>query len=475
MKSYSQFYINGAWVDSHSKTLTSVINPATEAEIATVPEGNAQDVHDAVMAARGAFESWSNTPSAERAAIIHRVSDLLEQRVDEIATVISSELGSPIAHAKEVQSEEPIVGMRMYADFCSMMDEDQKQGNSLIVKEAIGVCSFINPWNYPLLQIVGKVAPALAAGCTMVVKPSEVTPLNAFILAEIMDEAGVPAGVFNLVSGLGPVVGEAMCVHPEVDMVSFTGSTRAGVRIAELAAPSVKRVCQELGGKSPMIITEDLSAEEFAGAVEYAMGDVMFNSGQTCTALTRLLVPASRLAEANAVAKAYVDGLKVGEPTDEEAFLGPMSSAQQRNTVLNYIQLGIDEGAELLTGGVDRPAGFTKGFYVAPTVFSQVNNQMRIAREEIFGPVTCILPYENLAEAITVANDTPYGLSSAVWARSKEAGLAIARKLRAGQVYVNGGEYNFLAPFGGYKQSGNGREWGREAMHEFIEVKAIQL
>ena len=475
MKSYSQFYINGGWVDSHSSTLTSVINPATEAQIATVPEGNAQDVDDAVMAARAAFESWSNTPSAERAAIIRRVSDLLEQRVDEIASVISAELGSPLAHAKAVQSEEPIEGMRMYADFCSMMDEDQKEGNSLIVKEAIGVCSFINPWNYPLLQIVGKVAPALAAGCTMVVKPSEVTPLNAFILAEIMDEAGVPAGVFNLVSGLGPVVGEAMCVHPEVDMVSFTGSTRAGVRIAELAAPSVKRVCQELGGKSPMIITEDLSAEEFATAVEYAMGDVMFNSGQTCTALTRLLVPASRLAEANAVAKAYVEGLKVGEPGDEEAFLGPMSSAQQRNTVLNYIQIGIDEGAELVTGGVERPAGFSQGYYVSPTVFSQVNNQMRIAREEIFGPVTCILPYQNLAEAITVANDTPYGLSSAVWAGSKDAGLAIARKLRAGQVYVNGGEYNFLAPFGGYKQSGNGREWGREAMHEFIEVKAIQL
>lgn len=475
MKQYDSFYINGQWIKSTGSQFGQVINPATEAVVAEVVEGTVEDVDRAVQAARAAFDSWSSTPSSVRAGYLRKIANGLQARVDEVALAISNELGSPLQYAKSVQAQEPVDGFNLYADHASLMDEVEHIHNSMVVREAVGVCSFINPWNYPLFQIVGKVAPALAAGCTMVVKPSEITPINAFILAEVIHEAGLPAGVFNLVSGIGPVVGEAMCVHPLVDMVSFTGSTRAGTRIAELAAPTVKRVCQELGGKSPMLITEDVDSDALAAAVNYVVEDVMFNTGQTCTALTRLLVPRSRLDEANAIAKASVEALVVGDPLSDDTFVGPMSSDRQRDTVQGYINIGLEEGATLLTGGLGYPDGLSQGYYVRPTVFTNVSNDMRIAREEIFGPVMCILPYESLEEGIRIANDTPYGLSSAVWAASKEDGLAIARKIRAGQVYVNGGEYNLEAPFGGYKQSGNGREWGAQALHEFIEIKAIQL
>lgn len=475
VKQYDSFYINGQWIKSTGSQFGQVINPATEAVVAEVVEGTVEDVDRAVQAARAAFDSWSSTPSSVRADYLRKIANGLQARVDEVALAISNELGSPLQYAKSVQAQEPVDGFNLYADYASLMDEVEHIHNSMVVREAVGVCSFINPWNYPLFQIVGKVAPALAAGCTMVVKPSEITPINAFILAEVIHEAGLPAGVFNLVSGIGPVVGEAMCVHPEVDMVSFTGSTRAGTRIAELAAPTVKRVCQELGGKSPMLITEDVDSDALAAAVNYVVEDVMFNTGQTCTALTRLLVPRSRLDEANAIAKASVEALVVGDPLSDDTFVGPMSSDRQRDTVQGYINIGLEEGATLLTGGLGYPDGLSQGYYVRPTVFTNVSNDMRIAREEIFGPVMCILPYESLEEGIRIANDTPYGLSSAVWAASKEDGLAIARKIRAGQVYVNGGEYNLEAPFGGYKQSGNGREWGAQALHEFIEIKAIQL
>lgn len=475
VKQYDSFYINGQWVKSTGSQFGQVINPATEAVVAEVVEGTVEDVDRAVQAARAAFDSWSSTPSSVRADYLRKIAKGLQARVDEVALAISNELGSPLQYAKSVQAQEPVDGFNLYADYASLMDEVEHIHNSMVVREAVGVCSFINPWNYPLFQIVGKVAPALAAGCTMVVKPSEITPINAFILAEVIHEAGLPAGVFNLVSGIGPVVGEAMCVHPEVDMVSFTGSTRAGTRIAELAAPTVKRVCQELGGKSPMLITEDVDSDALAAAVNYVVEDVMFNTGQTCTALTRLLVPRSRLDEANAIAKASVEALVVGDPLSDDTFVGPMSSDRQRDTVQGYINIGLEEGATLLTGGLGYPDGLSLGYFVRPTVFTNVSNDMRIAREEIFGPVMCILPYESLEEGIRIANDTPYGLSSAVWAASKDDGLAIARKIRAGQVYVNGGEYNLEAPFGGYKQSGNGREWGAQALHEFIEIKAIQL
>lgn len=475
MKQYDSFYINGEWVKSTGSQFGQVINPATEAVVAEVTEGTVEDVDRAVQAAREAFDSWSSTPSSVRADYLRKIANGLQARVDEVALAISNELGSPLQYAKSVQAQEPVEGFNLYADYASLMDQVEHIHNSMVVREAVGVCSFINPWNYPLFQIVGKVAPALAAGCTMVVKPSEITPINAFILAEVIHDAGLPAGVFNLVSGLGPVVGEAMCVHPEVDMVSFTGSTRAGTRIAELAAPTVKRVCQELGGKSPMLITEDVDSDALAAAVNYVVEDVMFNTGQTCTALTRMLVPRSRLDETNAIVKASVEALVVGDPLSDDTFVGPMSSARQRDTVQAYLKIGIEEGATLLTGGLGHPEGLSQGYYVRPTVFTNVSNEMRIAREEIFGPVMCILPYDSLEEGIRIANDTPYGLSSAVWAASKDDGLAIARKIRAGQVYVNGGEYNLEAPFGGYKQSGNGREWGAQALHEFIEIKAIQL
>jgi aldehyde dehydrogenase (NAD+) len=370
-----------------------------------------------------------------------------------------------------VQVDGPITGLEQYVELAGLMDEVREVGNSLVIREAVGVCAFINPWNYPLHQLIGKLAPALAAGCTVVVKPSQETPLHAFLLAQMIEDIGLPAGVFNLVSGPGLKVGEALAKHPDVDMVSFTGSTGAGVRVAQAAAPSVKRVCLELGGKSPLLIAEDA---DLAAAVRYGVQDVMINSGQTCTALTRMLLPASRYAEAVELALAETLSLRMGDPLDPQSFLGPMCSAGQKRTVLDYIKIGQQEGARLLCGG-DTPSAFERGFYVSPTLFADVDNRMRIAQEEIFGPVLCLIPYTDEAQAIQIANDSPFGLSSGVWAGSAERALHLGRQLRAGQCFLNGAAFNYQAPFGGYKQSGNGREWGEEGLNEFVEVKAIQV
>ncbi|MNZ74953.1 3-succinoylsemialdehyde-pyridine dehydrogenase [compost metagenome] len=378
----------------------------------------------------------------------------------------------PVQWCRMVQVDGPIEGLESYVELAARMDEVREVGNSLVVREPVGVCAFINPWNYPLHQLIGKLAPALAAGCTVVCKPSQDTPLHAFLLAEMIDAIGLPAGVFNLVSGPGSKVGEALARHPDVDMVSFTGSTTAGVRVAQAAAPSVKRVCLELGGKSPFLITADA---DLAAAVRHGVQDVMINSGQTCTALTRMLLPASRYEEAVEIARAETLALKLGDPLDPASFLGPMCSASQRRTVLDYIRIGEEEGARLVCGGIERPADLERGYYVRPTLFAAVDNSMRIAHEEIFGPVLCLIPYKDEADALRIANDTPFGLSSAVWAGDREHGLRLARQMRAGQCFLNGGAFNYRAPFGGYKQSGNGREWGEEGLAEFVEHKAIQI
>ncbi|AZL69013.1 aldehyde dehydrogenase family protein [Pseudomonas oryziphila] len=471
MREYSRLFIDGRWQQPLGQGMAEVIDPASEAVAGKVPLGNEADVERAVQAARRAFADWSRTPSSVRAGFIRALADQLKARADEMAAVITSELGMPVQWCRPVQVDGPIVGLEQYIALAGLMDEVREVGNSLVYREAVGVCAFINPWNYPLHQLIGKLAPALAAGCTVVVKPSQETPLHAFVLAEMIEAIGLPAGVFNLVSGPGSKVGEALARHPQVDMVSFTGSTGAGVRVSQAAAPSVKRVCLELGGKSPLLIGADADLD---AAVRYGVQDVMINSGQTCTALTRMLLPASRYAEALDIAVDEVRGLVMGDPQDPRSFLGPMCSAGQRRTVQDYIRVGQEEGARLLCGGETAP-GFERGFYVPPTLFADVDNRMRIAQEEIFGPVLCLIPYADEAEAIALANDSPFGLSSAVWAGSRDKALQLARQLRAGQCFVNGGAFNYQAPFGGYKQSGNGREWGEEGLGEFVETKAIQF
>ena len=472
MRIYDKIYINGQWIMPNGIGSNEVINPATEAVVAKVPYGDATDVDNAVKAARGAFDSWTNTSAEKRSEYLRKIADEMQKRSSDFETTMVEELGIPVSLADDYQVSGPIGACRGYADRCSQMDEVQEVNNSLVIKEAVGVCAFINPWNYPLSQMIGKVAPALAAGCTMVVKAASQTPSHAFILAEAIDAAGLPAGVFNLVHGAGRSIGETMCSHPDVDMVSFTGSTNAGIKIAEAAAPTVKRVCQELGGKSAYIITEDANLSD---AIAYGVEDVMVNTGQTCTALTRMLVPESRYEEAIKIAKDYTEAMKVGDPADPESYIGPMSSESQRKTVLGYIEKGLKEGARLITGGIEMPDGLPKGAYVQPTIFADVNNQMIIAQEEIFGPVLSMIPYSDIDQAVTIANDTIFGLSSAVYAKDKPSAIAIARRLRAGQCYVNGGDFNYDAPFGGYKQSGNGREWGNEGMNEFVEIKSIQM
>ncbi|PJY94480.1 aldehyde dehydrogenase family protein [Pseudomonas donghuensis] len=470
MRDYPRLFIDGSWQVPSGQGLAEVINPATEAVAGRVPLGDEQDVNRAVAAARHAFGRWSQTPSSVRAGYIRALAEQLKARADEMAAVITRELGMPVQWCRAVQVDGPIVGLEQYIELAGLMDEVREVGNSRVVREAVGVCAFINPWNYPLHQLIGKLAPALAAGCTVVVKPSQETPLHAFLLAEMIESIGLPAGVFNLVSGPGAKVGEALARHPQVDMVSFTGSTGAGVRVAQAAAPTVKRVCLELGGKSPLLITADADLD---AAVRYGVQDVMINSGQTCTALTRMLLPASRYEEAVAIALDETRQLVMGDPQDPNSFLGPMCSAAQRRTVLDYIRIGQEEGARLLCGG-DTGPGFERGFYVAPTLFADVDNRMRIAQEEIFGPVLCLIPYADEAQALALANDSPFGLSSAVWAADRERALQLGRQLRAGQCFVNGAGFNYQAPFGGYKQSGNGREWGEEGLAEFVEVKAIQ-
>ena len=467
MLDHRSLYIDGRWLAPSGQGMAEVINPATEEIAGRVPLGDEQDVERAVAAARRAFGPWSRTASSVRAGYIRALAEQLRLRADEMAAVITRELGMPVQWCRSVQVDGPIIGLEQYAELAGLMDQVREVGNSLVIREPVGVCAFINPWNYPLHQLLGKLAPALAAGCTVVVKPSQETPLHAFLLAQMIEAIGLPDGVFNLISGPGSKVGEALAKHPDVDMVSFTGS---GVRVAQAAAPSVKRVCLELGGKSPLLIAEDA---DLAAAVQYGVQDVMINSGQTCTALTRMLLPASRYAEAVEMAREQTLGLVMGDPLDPQNFLGPMCSAAQRRTVQDYIRVGQQEGARRVCGGDQ--AAFERGFYVTPTLFADVDNRMRIAQEEIFGPVLCLIPYTDEAHALQIANDSPFGLSSAVWAGSAERALHLGRQVRAGQCFINGAAFNYQAPFGGYKQSGNGREWGEEGLNEFVEVKAIQV
>ncbi len=472
MIDYQQLYINGGWVNSSSQQHTLVIDPATEQPMAKVVSGNTEDVDRAVEAAKKALSGWSNTTGAERAIFLSRLAEKLTEREQELAALISDELGMPQHLSLDIQVRAPIEGVQSYVEYAHLMDEEEQIGNSVIIKEAIGVCALICPWNYPLHQLIGKVAPALAAGCTMIVKPSVEAPLSAFMLAEICAEIGLPAGVFNLVTGPGREVGDALCTHPLVDMVSFTGSNQTGVSVTKASSDSVKRVCLELGGKSAFIITED---SDLKAAVQYGVVDVMCNSGQTCNALTRMLVPRSCYEQVITLAKQAVEAIIVGNPKDPTSFMGPLVSKQQQQTVLSYIQLGIDEGARLVAGGLEKPDGLERGFYVKPTVFADVSNTMRIATDEIFGPVLCIIAYDDIDQAIEIANDSIFGLSGAVWAGDKNQAMGIAKQLKTGQVFINGAQFNYKAPFGGYKQSGNGREWGEEGLKEFIEIKAIQV
>ena len=474
MHVHGELYIGGEWVAANSPDVIEVVNPSTEQVIATVPSASIDDADAAVRAARAAFGPWSLLPVDVRVDYVEKIAAAMTERAEEIASVVSSEQGMPMTNARRVQAGLPITVMKSYVDIGREFarTEPERVGHSIVVEEPIGVCTFITPWNYPLHQIIGKVAPALVAGCTMIVKPSSETPLNAFVLADIVHEVGLPAGVFNLVTGAGRTVGEALCVHPDVDMISITGSTEAGARIAELGAPTVKRICQELGGKSANVI---LDGADLAKAVPAGVMGMMLNCGQTCTALTRMIVPRSRQDDVVDLAVAALGSLSMGDPTSDDNFLGPVVSAAQKQTVQDYIRTGIDEGARLVAGGPDDPEGFDTGFYVQPTIFADVDNAMVIAQEEIFGPVLCIIPVDDEDEAVAVANDSPYGLSGAVWADTDEHAIDVARRIQTGQVMVNGGRFNPVAPFGGYKTSGNGRELGRAGLDEFLETKAIQL
>ncbi len=469
---YEHFFIDGEWQASTGAETSNVIHVATEEVMGKVPMGTVEDVDRAVAAARNAFEDWAVRPPAARAEVLTRLADGLEARQDEIGDVIACEVGMPVVMARAVQVGLPITVLRSYAKLLTHFPFEEEVGNSLVLREPVGVVGCITPWNYPLHQIVAKVAAALAAGCTVVLKPSEVAPLNAFLFAEVVEQAAVPPGVFNLVCGFGPVVGEAIAAHADVDMVSFTGSTGAGKRVAAVAAETVKRVTQELGGKSANVILDDA---DFTRAVRTGVNNCCFNSGQTCSAWTRMLVPRDRQEEAVEIAKATAERLRLGDPTVPGTKLGPLVSDVQRARVRGFIDQGIEEGARLVVGGSEAPEGLPTGFFVQPTIFADVTNSMTIAREEIFGPVLVIMPYDDEDEAVLIANDSPYGLAGAVWSEDLDRAKRIARRLRTGQVDINGGRYNPMAPFGGYKQSGNGREMGRYGLEEFLEVKSLQL
>jgi aldehyde dehydrogenase (NAD+) len=467
-----RIYIGGEWVPSTGTGILEVINSTTEQVMGSIPEGTAEDVDRAVAAARAAFAGWSATSVEERADWMGRIAAALGERIPEIAELIAREVGMPIKLSHMIQAGLPTMSFGSMPEVMASMAWEEEIGNSLIVREPVGVVGAITPWNYPLHQIAAKVAPALAAGCTIVVKPSEVAPLNALLLADVLDAIGLPAGVFNLVTGVGPVVGEALALHPDVDMISFTGSTAAGRRVSEAAAATVKRVALELGGKSPNVILEDADLEK---AITDGVAKCFLNSGQTCSALTRMLVPRARLAEAEQIAAAVAEHFVPGDPFEPATTLGPLVSAVQRDRVRGYIEKGSQEGAKLLVGGAEAPEGLDRGFFVRPTVFSEVTPEMTIAREEIFGPVLSIMPYDDEDEAVRIANDTVYGLAGGVWSGDEEHAKRIARRIRTGQVEINGGAFNPLAPFGGYKQSGHGRELGRFGLEEFLQVKALQL
>ena len=474
-KTYDKIYIDGAWVPSAGTDTIDVINASTEAVMATIPEGTAADVDAAVAAARAAFPSWSQTPVEERAKFCTRIHEALAARMDDIANAVTGEVGMPLGMSKMIQAGLPINEWKLTADLVSTFPFEEQVGNSLVVREPIGVVGCITPWNYPLYQIVLKVAPAIVCGNTVVLKPSEVAPINAFILAEVINEVGLPAGVFNLVSGTGPVVGEAIAAHPDVDMVSFTGSTRAGKRVSEVAAGNIKRVALELGGKSANVILDDVADDQLAKVVGKGLGACFMNSGQTCSALTRMLVPAAKHDAIVDLIAAQLPAWTIGDPFGGVAKLGPVISSSQRDRVRAYILKGIEEGATLVGGGAEAPDDLPTGYYVKPTVLANVTPDMTVAREEIFGPVLVVMPYADEADAIRIANDTPYGLAGAVWSADADHAKAVARQLRTGQVDINGGGFNTLAPFGGYKQSGNGRERGHHGMGEFLETKAMQL
>jgi aldehyde dehydrogenase (NAD+) len=471
MEVRDKLYIGGAWVPSSGKGTIEVFDSNTEEVIGSIPEGTAQDVDKAVAAAAAAFDEWSSVSHEERSKLLARAAEGLGARSDEIAETISKEVGMPLSLSKIIQVGLPT---GVFADMAGKVNDfewEREVGNSLVVREPIGVVGAITPWNYPLYQIALKVAPALAAGCTVVLKPSEVAPLNAFALADVLDDVGFPAGVFNLVTGFGNIVGEAIASHPKVDMVSFTGSTRAGKRVMTLAADTVKKVALELGGKSANIILEDADLD---AAIPAGLFACYLNSGQTCSALTRMLVPRSRLAEVEEKAKVAAEGFVPGSSLDATTRLGPLASAVQRDRVRGYIEKGISEGAKLVTGGAEAPEGLEKGYFVRPTVFSEVRTDMTIAQEEIFGPVLSILPYDSEQEAIAIANDSIYGLAGGVWSGDSAHAEQVARKIRTGQVDINGGAFNPGAPFGGYKQSGIGRERGEFGLEEFLETKSLQ-
>ena len=465
-------YINGEWTAPDGAGRIGVVDADTEEVMARIPEGTQVDVDLAVAAARSAFEAWTATAADERAGFIQRLHDGLLARTTEVGNLIAREVGTPLAMATLIQAAAPVMIMGSYVELARTFAFEERVGSSLVVREPVGVVAAVTPWNYPLYQLVCKVAPALAAGCTVVAKPSEVAPLSAFVLAEVVHEAGLPPGVFNLVTGYGPVVGEALAAHPQVDMVSFTGSTLAGRRVAAVAAGTVKRVTLELGGKSPSVVLDDA---DLAEAVRATVSQCLLNSGQTCIAWSRMLVPRALQDEAVEIARGVVEEFTVGHPLDGVARLGPLATKDQQERVQAWIRRGTEEGATLVTGGDEPPTGLERGFYVRPTVFADVTPAMAIAQEEIFGPVLAVMPYDDEDDAVAIANDTVYGLHGAVFSGDRERGLALARRLRTGQVDVCGGGFNPVAPFGGYKQSGLGRELGRLGLEEYLEVKSLQL
>jgi aldehyde dehydrogenase (NAD+) len=469
MREYLKFYINGEWVDPVTPKTLDVINPANETVAGHISMGSAADVDKAVKAAKKAFKTWSQTSREERLEVLGRILAEYQKRYGDIAQAITEEMGAPASLSQNAQAAIGVGHLSTAINVLKDYKFEEDRGPTRIVKEPIGVCGFITPWNWPINQIVCKVAPAIATGCTMVLKPSEIAPFSGYLFAEVMHAAGVPAGVFNLVNGDGPTVGAAISSHPDVDMVSFTGSTRAGIEVAKNAAPTVKRVAQELGGKSPNIIMEDADMQKAVGG---GVLHVMQNSGQSCNAPTRMLVPGKKMDEAIVIAKAAAESVTVGDPNGN-AKMGPVVSEVQWNKIQNLIKKGVEEGATLVTGGPGRPEGLDKGYFVKPTVFANVTNDMTIAKEEIFGPVISILGYDTVEQAVEIGNDTEYGLAAYVSGTDMDKVRKVASQLRAGQVSLNGGGGDMMAPFGGYKMSGNGREWGDYAFAEFLETKAI--
>ncbi|WP_339502153.1 aldehyde dehydrogenase family protein [Pseudomonas silesiensis] len=465
-----KFYIDGRWSSPATPASLPVVNPASEAVVAEVARGSAEDVDRAVAAARAAFAGWSATPAASRALVLGRIYDLILERKERFAQAISLEMGAAIGSARAMQVPLAAEHVRVARDLLSTYRFQTVEGSTAIEREPIGVCGLITPWNWPLYQITAKVAPAIAAGCTVVLKPSELSPLSALLFAQLVHDAGLPPGVFNLVNGSGAEVGAAMAAHADIDMISITGSNRAGALVAQAAAHTVKRVTQELGGKSPNILLPDA---DFAKAVPLGVMSAFRNVGQSCSAPTRMIVPKHRLAEVESLAAATANAIIVGDPRSEETVLGPIANEAQFNRVQAMIEAGLEEGAKLVCGGPGRVQGFEKGFYARPTVFSEVDCAMRIAEEEIFGPVLCILPYETVDEAVAIANDTVYGLGAHVQAQNLDLARGVASRIRAGQVHLNHPAWDPMAPFGGYKRSGNGREYGVYGFEEYLETKAI--